>query len=498
MPVLPSMPSSAGGGECEPATIVGGTIVAIQTALTFWQSIGFEEVRPSRDGIEGQLPANVIATWAVTEAGHAGATSVLGAIGVAPKLTLRNTPYPCSLYKVAADDVAETLSAMMPRGTVVQSAGGWLALPHGNDFDAADYHIADLTELTTLPIEPPIPLDAVSETNPLLPYSLRGKAADFEERAKESKPLLDEVCLSGQATVWYAPPNVGKTLLALNMTVQAVQERRIAPGNVFYVNADDNSAGLAAKLRIMDDLGAHTLVPGFHNFRANQLADLFRTSAVTDESNGVLVIIDTVKKFTSLMDKRDCSVFADACRQFVMHGGTVLALAHTTKNPNPDGKLRYGGTTDLIEDFDAAYLLQPITAEAEKGEQVVQFSLIKRRADNPETVAYAYAGETGISYEERLASVRPMDRIEFEGFKWMADQKTDAEIISVATACINTGTVKKMELAKAIADRASIPERAAIRLLEKYTGPDPDHHRWTFSIRARGAKLYELLPEPVP
>lgn len=75
--------------------------------------------------------------------------------------------------------------------------------------------------------------------------------------------------------------------------------------------------------------------------------------AGTGEAHGVCVIIDTSKKFIQLMDKKLGADFADGCRQFSMHGGTIVALAHTTKNPNRDGSVRYIGTTDLVEDFDA-------------------------------------------------------------------------------------------------------------------------------------------------
>jgi hypothetical protein len=80
--------------------------------------------------------------------------------------------------------------------------------------------------------------------------------------ATESKPLLGDRCLSGQATVFYAAPNVGKTLVTLRLVSDAVANGRINPGNIYYVNADDSSAGFATKMRLMNDLGVHTLAPG--------------------------------------------------------------------------------------------------------------------------------------------------------------------------------------------------------------------------------------------
>lgn len=116
--------------------------------------------------------------------------------------------------------------------------------------------------------------EPVRPGNPLVAYSLLGSADEFEAAAEDAKPLLGDFCFAGQATVLYAPPNAGKTLIILKSTLEAVEEGRIAPGNVYYVNADDNSSGLADKLRLMQDIGVHTLVPGFKGFSAAQLVGL--------------------------------------------------------------------------------------------------------------------------------------------------------------------------------------------------------------------------------
>ena len=329
---------------------------------------------------------------------------------------------------------------------------------------------------------------------PLVAFSLQGSAAEFEARAKDTKPLLGSFCMSGQATILYAAPNVGKTLITLNLAIDAVDAGRIAAANLFYINADDSSSGLATKLRLMDDLGAHTLVPGFKGFAAPHLIDLLRRTTTLDEARGTCIIIDTLKKFTQLMDKKLSSEFADACRQYVMRGGTVVALAHTTKNPNSDGKPRYSGTTDFVEDFDAAYIITPLTAQADAGEKVVQFDMMKRRADSPETVAYAYANEAGVSYEERLASVRPVDLDQLDAFRRVSQQVDDGAVIDAIKRRITDGGGDgKMVLAKGAAKVCGVSERVALSVLERYTGTDRTKHLWTFSSGDRGVRLYELL-----
>ena len=338
--------------------------------------------------------------------------------------------------------------------------------------------------------------DAEIANSPLSSYSLRGRAAEFEKLATESKPLLGDLCLSGQATVFYAAPNVGKTLITLRLVGDAVAKGIINPGNIYYVNADDSSAGFATKMRLMDDLGVHTLAPGLKGLKTENLINLLSEVAEKDKARGALIILDTVKKFVSLMDKNKASAFTQACRQVVMSGGTILGLAHTTKSPNANGSQRYAGTTDMVDDFDAAYTIAPVEGVSVVGEKVVLFEAIKRRGNNAVTAGYAYAAEGDISYEERLASVRLVDPAAIDDFQRVVFDRDDAEVIAAITACIRDGVTAKMALAKEVSSRARISERAAVRLIETYTGDDPLQHHWTYAVQQRGAKVFSLIPKP--
>ena len=334
--------------------------------------------------------------------------------------------------------------------------------------------------------------------SPLTAFSLRGSAAEFERIATDTRPLLGDLCMAGQATLWYAPPNAGKTLITLKLVIDAVADGRINPANIYYVNADDSSSGFAEKMRLMDDMGAHTLSPGHKGLRSENLITVLHDVAAQKKARGSLVIMDTVKKFVTLMDKAKASAFSQVCRQVVMGGGTILGLAHTTKNPNANGTIRYAGTTDMVDDFDAAYTMTPLDVTGGEGEKVVRFDAIKRRGNNVERIAYAYASEGAITYEERLASVRTVDPDQLDQFQRAEAKRSDAEVIAVVAACIAEGVVKKIDLARAVAKRAKVAERAAIQVIEAYTGDDPAKHHWTFTVQARGAKVFALLPPATP
>jgi hypothetical protein len=59
--------------------------------------------------------------------------------------------------------------------------------------------------------------------NPLRRHSLRGDAAKLEAQATDTKPLLGDFVMHGQATMIYAEPNAGKTLTVLRLIMDAIE-----------------------------------------------------------------------------------------------------------------------------------------------------------------------------------------------------------------------------------------------------------------------------------
>jgi hypothetical protein len=193
------------------------------------------------------------------------------------------------------------------------------------------------------------------------------------------------------------------------------------------------------------------------------------------------------------MDKRDSAAFGQTVRECIAKGATFIGLGHTRKNPSASGKLVHGGTTDLVEDADAACVLTPLPVRTGGGEKVVEFQFFKRRGENADE-AFAYADGGTASYDELIASVRRVDPENLDRFVAEAEVRTDEPVIETVVACIVEGVVQKMLLADAVARRMKISTRAAIKVIERYQGDDPAQHRWTYSVGERGAKLYRLFP----
>jgi hypothetical protein len=350
----------------------------------------------------------------------------------------------------------------------------------------------------TLVIQNPrdLPAESPVSLNPLDKYSLKGQAAEIEKNTVEDRHVLGWVALQGQATGIFAAPNTGKTLIMLCLLIEAIKNRRLSPDLVYYLNMDDTSKGLLEKLRIAEEYGFHVLAEGYREFTAKEFLNIVVSLVENDQAKGVVIILDTLKKFVNVMDKSQVSYFTRIIRQFVVKGGTLISLAHTNKNPGANGKPVYGGTSDILDDYDCAYTLAAVSHE--RGQKVVAFENIKRRGNVVETAAYHYSTDPGLSYHEILLSVEPVDDFQLEPLKQAEVIKSDAVLIDAVISCINTGTNTKMLLAEAAAERAGVSRRKALQIIEKYTGDSPSEHRWTFTVGARGAKVYVLLAPASP
>lgn len=333
-------------------------------------------------------------------------------------------------------------------------------------------------------------------TNPLVRYSLLGSAEELEKYALERKPLLGGVCLSGEASVWYARYGTGKTALLLHLVMEAIQDRRIEPGNVIVVNADDSSFGLLEKARLFEDIGAHMLAPGHFGFEVGVLVTKMEEMTVADAARGVFIAVDTLKKFVDVMDKKAVRAFTGVVRRFVSKGGTFLALAHTNKQPDKNGRPIPEGTADVLSDFDCAYLLDHAGDDKTTGERLIDFTCVKSRGQAASRALYVFDPDPALGYNERLCSIREVEPDDDKFGERFSTRTDESDIIESIELCIQHGTVTKMQIASRAAEPLRVSRRAVLEVLERFTGDDPKLHRWDFTRREHGRMVYALLAPP--
>jgi hypothetical protein len=186
-------------------------------------------------------------------------------------------------------------------------------------------------------------------------FSVTGQSTELKRKMLSDVFIMDRIAILGQWTVIYAAPGTGKTLLTLWMLRDQISKGLIQGNQVFYVNADDNFKGMTEKLEIAEKFGLQVFVPNLKGFAVDQMLPLMKSLAKSGQAHGIIFVLDTLKKFTNLMDKQTSSEFGNTAREFIAAGGSLIVLAHTNKHKDADGKGIYSGTSDIRDDADCVF-----------------------------------------------------------------------------------------------------------------------------------------------
>ena len=327
-------------------------------------------------------------------------------------------------------------------------------------------------------------------------YSLSGSSAKMREKMLDDKFILGRMAILGQSTVFYAKPNAGKTLLTIWLIVHSIKAGEISGEDVFYINADDNHKGLTYKLELAEKYGFHMLAPGYNGFEAGDFSKYLRKLTSQDKARGKVLILDTVKKFTDVMDKKVGSAFGESVRRFVSHGGSVIMLAHVNKHRDADNKVIFSGTSDIVDDADCAYTLDTVTEDSFKT-RTVKFENFKSRGDAASEEVYKYCAADGTMYGDRLESVTMVSDDERKQAEHTARRNQQLELngeaIDAIKDCIREGITKKTELIAAASERAGLSKPKISRALKAHAGGSvADHEFWHVTIGDKNAHHYAL------
>ena len=323
-------------------------------------------------------------------------------------------------------------------------------------------------------------------------FSMQGQAEVMRKQMLDDVFVLANLALLGQATTIYARANTGKTLLVLWMLIQSIIAGRIKGENVIYINADDTYTGFIQKLELAEKYGFHMLMPNQNGFDPQAMQGYLRQMIDHDTARNSIVVLDTLKKFTDLMDKKAGSGFMSRVREFIAAGGTVISLAHTNKNKNGEGKSVFCGTSDVVDDCDCVYILDAVnTTDSLK---VVLFENIKNRGNVAKELAVSYSVAQGETYLQMFDSVKVSTEEEASQAKVEiavnAELNHDKDAIEAITEVLETkqGSCAKTELLKLAHGLTCVSRRLLGKILEKYTGS-----LWVKSTGDKNLHSYQLI-----
>lgn len=328
-------------------------------------------------------------------------------------------------------------------------------------------------------------------------FSLNGTSAAMRKDMQEHKYVLGEIAILGQLTALYAKPNGGKTLLTIYLLIEAIKKGNVKPDDVFYINADDNHTGLVEKLELAEKYGFNMVAPGFNGFNSAELGLSLNHLMENNEARGKVIILDTLKKFTNIMDKSLASKFGTMMREFVTKGGTIIMLAHTNKNRDSDGKVIFSGTSDIVDDVDCAYTLDVNDDKGGVLDKSVIFEKIKSRGANVQEAAYKFLA-IAQSYDALLNSVTPIDEYQVKEAKAriVMDEllTTNNDAIDSILELLNEGVTSKTDLIGRGASLCGISTAKIRKVLKAHNGSSfIDGHRWQEYKGDKAAKLYRVI-----
>jgi hypothetical protein len=161
----------------------------------------------------------------------------------------------------------------------------------------------------------------------LADYCINNETERLRKEMREAVFIMEGVAIRGQYTAICAPPNGGKTLLTIAGLMKAVRGGVIEGRDVYYINVDDNMEGALVKTEIVQEQGINMIVPVLADSEKNgntpfDFCQIMEADIEDKTVNGKIIVIDTYKKFTNIMDKESQSRFNDVVRRFVTLGGS--------------------------------------------------------------------------------------------------------------------------------------------------------------------------------
>jgi phage/plasmid primase-like uncharacterized protein len=361
-----------------------------------------------------------------------------------------------------------------------------------NDMAAEQGLLAINTAFMNLATQKPLGLKMFT----LKQFSLNGQSQEMKKQMLDDKYILGRIAIYGQYTVFYASPNVGKTLLVFWMLIRAIKSGDINGADVFYINADDDHKGLTYKVELAERYGFQMLAPSYNGFEPAKFFDYIRSMIAEGSAKGKIVVLDTLKKFTDVMSKDKSSEFGKIMRAFVLQGGSIICLGHTNKHKDLVGKSVYGGTSDIADDADCYYMLEEI--EVSDRSKTVRFENRKSRGDVDRAATFTYTNNKVMNYQELLDSVQPISESEAEVIAQINAPSNrlinNREMIEAITSTINGGIMLKTDLIKHVAIKMRVATSKVRTALGQHTGFDYSNgDRWIFTVGAKGAHTYSLI-----
>ena len=242
--------------------------------------------------------------------------------------------------------------------------------------------------------------------------AITGNPDALKEMLMNSDPIIPQMLVRGTTSVWYALPNGGKTLFTMRSIIDAIQQERLDGRYTFYINEDDNLEGFIQKSELAQQYGfsmISSVQSTDDNIRnAGDILEVLAEIAGMPECAKVFVVIDTLKKFTSVMSKDAVPEFFKLMRKLNAGGGTVLILSHANKRNDPTLPLIPAGVQDIQDDIDVMYAIENLSLR-DDSIQKCEFKCTKDRGPVSQSIPWQYVKSESYTYPDMIESIKRID-----------------------------------------------------------------------------------------
>lgn len=293
----------------------------------------------------------------------------------------------------------------------------------------------------------------------------------------EAEFLIENMIVRGSLSVFVAPANGGKTTLFIHLC-----EEMAADGvRIFYINADASPSDLKRHHGHAVEHGYIVLAPDAKVGKGPKdiIAKLQRINQSTGDLSNVVIILDTLKKFTEMINKNQLRAFLALLRGISTKGATVIMLAHTNKYAGLDGKHIFEGTADLRNDVDHLIYLEGGKDEGKRRQEITT---------RPDKVR---ANFKPVSYWIDLDS-RKVTR-SAEVIPVMTDD--DRRVVELAKEQIGLGVVVQNHLVRRIHEACDVGDKKIRAILKKFSYGES--RVFDITPGANNASLYSIRGGPV-
>lgn len=304
---------------------------------------------------------------------------------------------------------------------------------------------------------------------PLSALEALGRFAVTEEQVEqlESTRMIWRDCIPlSHLIVWSGIANSGKTALA----TFAAGELAPRGYQVLYFQEDAAAGDLPTMYEHAKRHGYLLLNSTLSNASPDDQLEVLR-ALVRDgaDLSGYVLILDTMKKYLSVMSKDGARVFFGLMRSLTQRGATVILLGHTNKNVGPDGKPVFEGVGDVRNDVDELFYLESTDKDA-MGVKTMTLTPDKNRSP---------AKAATFSLDTNTMTVRALDRVVdvHELGRQRVQRDQDRQVISAIDEALRDSGMNRTDLIEAASVISGHGAKSVRKVLDRYCSEDKDDIR---------------------